>query len=279
MSQKIVKSREFLSSSSDSSSSDNDNENVTPSQLHKKYEKTKKPQVKKVDKKRKEQLKSIGEDSDSSSDGEDRDGGKHEPPKKLSKIEKIKSSQKSIQKSKSEEKIEEPKEKKKDKKEKTEKKQKKETNSSVNKDTYQVQLGNSGKKYVRYNSFKGTSYCDIRELYEKDGKLCPGAKGISLKKEIVEVLFEEETKEKVKENLDALRGGAKETPVFALGGSKIKMGIRKFKVLGLFKIDNRYVYHTQTWSEILNKSPFHDIPPNRHSRILRRQKIRRRKAW
>lgn len=237
MSQKIVKSREFLSSSSDSSSSDNDNENVTPSQLHKKYEKTKKPQVKKVDKKRKEQLKSIGEDSDSSSDGEDRDGGKHEPPKKLSKIEKIKSSQKSIQKSKSEEKIEEPKEKKKDKKEK---KQKKETNPSVNKDTYQVQLGNSGKKYVRYNSFKGTSYCDIRELYEKDGKLCPGAKGISLKKEIVEVLFEEETKEKVKENLDALRGGAKETPVFALGGSKIKMGIRKFKTFLLIDIREYY---------------------------------------
>ncbi|KAL7717722.1 Transcriptional coactivator p15 (PC4) C-terminal domain-containing protein [Entamoeba marina] len=41
----------------------------------------------------------------------------------------------------------------------------------------------SGKKYVYQNEFKGVTYLNIREMYEKDGELKPGNKGVALKKE------------------------------------------------------------------------------------------------
>lgn len=39
-------------------------------------------------------------------------------------------------------------------------------------------LGN--KRYISVSTFKGKSLINIREYYEKDGKLLPGKKGISL---------------------------------------------------------------------------------------------------
>ncbi|KAI6222311.1 PC4 domain-containing protein [Aphelenchoides fujianensis] len=45
-----------------------------------------------------------------------------------------------------------------------------------------------GKKYVNVRSFKGKTYVDIREYYEKDGKLLPGKKGVALNPEQYEAL-------------------------------------------------------------------------------------------
>lgn len=45
-------------------------------------------------------------------------------------------------------------------------------------DTYFL-LGD--RKRVSVRSFKGNTYVDIREFYEKDGKQLPGKKGVALK--------------------------------------------------------------------------------------------------
>ncbi|KAI6221925.1 Activated RNA polymerase II transcriptional coactivator p15-like protein [Aphelenchoides fujianensis] len=42
--------------------------------------------------------------------------------------------------------------------------------------------------YVNVRSFKGKTYVDIREYYEKDGKLLPGKKGVALNTEQYEAL-------------------------------------------------------------------------------------------
>ena len=41
----------------------------------------------------------------------------------------------------------------------------------------------SQKKYANKSVFKGKTYINIRELYEKDGKMLPSKKGITLTKE------------------------------------------------------------------------------------------------
>ncbi|TKA30423.1 hypothetical protein B0A50_02650 [Salinomyces thailandicus] len=52
-------------------------------------------------------------------------------------------------------------------------------------ETHQDEEGNeyweiSGKRRVQVSSFKGNTFIGIREFYEKDGKVLPGKKGISL---------------------------------------------------------------------------------------------------
>merc|ERR1712038_2176181 len=59
---------------------------------------------------------------------------------------------------------------------------------------YQVQMGTTGKKYIRCNVFRGTTYADLRELYEKDGELLPGKKGISMRADMIKKLYSLEKK-------------------------------------------------------------------------------------
>ena len=48
----------------------------------------------------------------------------------------------------------------------------------------------SANRYVSVSSFKGVKYIDIREMFEKEGKLLNGKKGITLKLDELEALVE-----------------------------------------------------------------------------------------
>eukprot|EP00775_Hariotina_reticulata_P004659 gene4659-4912_t len=47
--------------------------------------------------------------------------------------------------------------------------------------SYKLDLGNS--RQVTVSEFKGTWYVGVREYYQKDGKMLPGQKGISMSRE------------------------------------------------------------------------------------------------
>jgi len=252
VSQKIIKSREFISSESDSSDSETETKQKSKTKVEKRLEK-----VKLKEKESKDLLSSDEEEEDTRTSQaplpKSQKTQKSEKPSKKS----SKSSSSDIKKSerKRKEKAvvesddqdssdEEPEGKKKSEKAKPKPKKR----VKVDKDSYQVLLGGTGKKYARYNSFKGTSYLDIREMYEKEGKLLPGGKGISLKREIAELLFDQEIKDKVKENTDSLKCGAQETPKIAIGGSKINICCRLFKKFTL--IDIREYYNDKKTDEL-----------------------------
>ena len=46
-----------------------------------------------------------------------------------------------------------------------------------------LELDAEKKIFITFKTFKNKKYCDIREFYEKDDKLAPSYKGISLTKE------------------------------------------------------------------------------------------------
>ena len=112
----------------------------------------------------------------------------------------------------------------------SEKSPKKPPKTDFEKTTYSVKLGSTGLKYVRYNNFKGTTLCDIREMYndKNTNELKPGFKGISLKKDLVEKIFNQKMLEKIDGNIECLNQHNELSPI-DIEGSKIKIQCSKFK--------------------------------------------------